>query len=76
MSKDKIIIALSESEALVLFEFVSRFSDDDKPEIKDPAEGRILWNICCQLERVLAEPFKENYGELLAEARKEVLRED
>ena len=76
MSKDKINIELSESEALVLFEFVSRFSDDEKLEIKDPAEERILWNICCQLESILVEPFKENYGELLAAASKEVLRED
>jgi hypothetical protein len=75
MSENEIKIELSNSEALVLFELVSRFSDDEKLEIKDPAEERVLWSICCQLESVLVEPFRSNYGELLAEASKEVLKE-
>ncbi|MEP6903692.1 MAG: hypothetical protein ABJA66_18360 [Actinomycetota bacterium] len=68
MSEDKVKIELTKSEVLVLFESVSRFSDDEKLEIKNPAEEQVLWNICCDLESILVEPFNENYSELLAKA--------
>ena len=76
MSEDKVIIELSKSEALVLFELVSRFSNDEKFKIENQAEQQVLWNICCFLERKLAEPFDENYNVLLANARKELSGEE
>lgn len=72
MSKDKVIIELSQSEALVLFEFVFRFTQDEKLEIKDQAEERVLWNLCSSLESILSEPFRQDYSLLLAAARNEV----
>jgi hypothetical protein len=60
---------LSQDEALVLFEFLSRFSDDNALRIEDPAEARVLWDLCCLLEEQLAEPFREDYAELLERAR-------
>ncbi len=72
MSKDKVKIELSPSEALVLFEFVSRFSQDGKLEIRDQAEERVLWDVCSRLESELAEPFLRNYNDALAKAREEV----
>jgi len=62
-------IDLSASEALVLFEFLSRYSDTDRLETVDQAEQRALWNLCCLLERELVEPFQPEYEKLLAAAR-------
>jgi len=72
MSEEKVMIELSQSEALVLFEFVSRFTDVERLEIADRAEERVLWNVCGRLEKILVEPFRENYDDLLAKARDEV----
>ncbi len=69
---EKISLELTPSEALVLFEFLSRFSDDDVFNLEDQAEERVLWDLCASLESILAEPFAENYTELLERARAEV----
>ena len=65
-------LTLSQEEALVLFEFLSRFSDNEKLSIEDQAEERVLWDICCDLESELVEPLKENYSQLLEIARTKV----
>jgi hypothetical protein len=62
-------IELNSDEALVLFEFLSSFSDTDQLKIEDQAEKRVLWNIYSDLEKTLVEPFQENYAELLEAAR-------
>lgn len=67
--EEQIQVFLSSDEALVLFEFLSRFSDTDELTIVDQAEQRALWNLCGVFEKVLPEPFKQNYGELISEAR-------
>ena len=72
MTEEKVTIELSRSEALVLFEFVSRFSNDEKLEIVDQAEERVLWDVCAMLEKILAAPLSQSYSDLLAEAREEV----
>ena len=69
MAEAPVKIELNPSEALVLFEFLSRYSDADELVIQDQAEQRVLWNICCDLEKQLVEPFKKNYAELLEAAR-------
>lgn len=69
---EKISLELTPSEALVLFEFLSRFSDDHVLVLEDQAEERVLWDLCCSLESILVEPFAENYTELLERARAEV----
>lgn len=62
-------IDLTADEALVLFEFLQRFSESDVLAIQDQAEERALWNLCCLLEKRLVIPFASNYQELLAGAR-------
>jgi hypothetical protein len=69
-SEEKVIIELSKSEALVLFEFLSRTSDDDSLTAPDQAERRALWNLECRFEKALVEPFLPNYQELLEQAKK------
>lgn len=70
-------LELSQEEALVLFEFLSRINDQEHPDLyEDQAEQRILWDLECLLEKVLVQPFKSNYGELVAAARAKVRDED
>lgn len=68
-SSGAVNLQLTGDEALVLFEFLQRFSETEKLAIADQAEERALWNICCLLEKCLAEPFSSNYVRLLAQAR-------
>jgi len=62
-------IQLTKDEALVLFEFLSRFSNQDVLEIEDQAEERALWSLTCALEKVLAEPFSDRWAEIISAAR-------
>lgn len=62
-------IELSPDEALVLFEFLQRFSTTDKLNLEDQAEERALWNLACLLEKNLAIPFSNRYADELASAR-------
>ena len=70
--KEEIQINLSRDEAVILFEFLSRFSNEEILEIEDQAESRVLWNILCDLEKVLTEPFSEKYTEILETAREKI----
>ena len=56
-------------EALVLFEFLSRFTESDQLAIEDQSEARALWNMCGLLEKQLSQPFSPQYSDLLAKAR-------
>ncbi|QDT45944.1 hypothetical protein Pan241w_60720 [Gimesia alba] len=62
-------IKLNDDEALVLFELLTRFTEEELFGLEDQAEMRVLWNLQAVLESALAEPFLSNYKELLAEAR-------
>ena len=70
--KEEIHINLSSDEAVVLFEFLSRFSDKEVLEIADQSEARVLENILCDLENALAEPFSGKYKEILETAREKI----
>lgn len=75
MSEEPIRIELSSDEALVLFEFLYRYSDTDKLTIEDQAEQVALWGLCNSLESILVEPFQKNYGDLVASARDAIRHE-
>jgi len=62
-------LELNSDEALVLFEFLSRYSNSDELTIEDPAEQRVLWNMCCDLEKTLISPFNTSYAQFLEAAR-------
>lgn len=72
---EEVNIKLSKDEALVLFEFLSRYSDSEMLNIEHQSEARALWNLASIFEKELAEPLKKEYGELL-EAARERLRDD
>ena len=71
--KEELNITLTKDEALVLFEFLTRFKNGHHDEIfEDQAEQRVLWDIECILEQQLVEPFQPNYLEIIKEARKKI----
>ncbi|XOV93191.1 MAG: hypothetical protein ACFHWX_00485 [Bacteroidota bacterium] len=66
-------VKLTNDEALVLFDFLSRISKNE-PEglFEDQSEQRVLWNLEAELERQLNEPLSSDYNELLSTARQNV----
>ena len=62
-------LSLTADEATVLFEFVRRFSDSGDLTIVDQAEQRVLWNLCCILERGAMAHLQGDWPDLLQQAR-------
>jgi len=69
-------IELSNNEAIVLMEFLLRFSDDDKLEIEHEAEKQILYNLCASLESEMPEILDPKYKELLEKARNVIVNNE
>jgi hypothetical protein len=68
--RDKPIeIRLTQDEALVLFEFFARFQETDRLRLTNNAEFIALSRISAQIDRVLVQPFRQDYVELLEAAR-------
>ena len=64
---------LTNDQALILFEFLSRFNKVDYKEVfEDQSEEKVLWEIETQLEKVLSEPFFNNYTTILQDARSRI----
>jgi hypothetical protein len=72
MADNRIQLELSRDEALVFFEWLSRFNKVENSTFEDQAEQRVLWDIEAKLESILVEPLDANYDELLAKARAHV----
>lgn len=64
-------IELNDAETLVLYDWLKRISEDDE-YFEDISEQEVLWTIEAQMDKFLVEPFKPNYVEIIAEARKQV----
>lgn len=62
-------LLLSKAQALVLFEFLSAFSEQESLEIRDEAERRVLWDVLADLESALSEPLAGDYQQQLQKAR-------
>lgn len=62
-------IELSPNEAIVLFEFLQRYSKDGLLGIEDQAEQRILWGMQCLLEKSIGECFEGEWDRALKHAR-------
>ena len=72
MDIGQITLHLTNSKALVLFEFLMRFSHHNRLAIDHKAEARVLCDIQCLLESQIAAPFDTNYSQLLDAARKQL----
>ena len=74
-SKKTVVIELSEDEALVLNQWLSRFNSQEledghvRIQFEDQAEQRVLWNIECDLERQIGCIFSADYSDQLVAAR-------
>jgi hypothetical protein len=62
-------LELTADEALVLFEFLSRYGESDTLSVVDQAEQRALWNLQCLFEKQLVEPLRPDYLAIVAAAR-------
>ena len=68
-----VTLELSADEALVLFEFLTRTSEHETPELfDDQAEEKVLWLLEGALQRILVEPFRPDYDALLLNARNRI----
>jgi hypothetical protein len=67
-----VTFTLTRDEAIVFFDFLSRFSRSEQLSIEHQAEERVLWDLECMLESTLHEPFSANYAQRVAEARENV----
>ncbi len=67
-----ITLQIEESEALVLFELLSRFDNSGVVSILDSSESVALTNLLCCFEKLLSAPFDSAYAELLSAARAEL----
>lgn len=72
MDQHKVAIELTREEALVLFDWISRFNKREDAVFEDQAERRVLWDIEAMLESTLDEPFRPDYETPLAAARGKV----
>ncbi len=73
MAYPSVPISLTPAEALVLFEWLSRWQESEQFSITHPSEERVLWDLTAQLERQLVEPLQPDYTTKLNDARNSVL---
>lgn len=68
---DKVALELTKDEAIILFDFLSRFNQTDHADIfEDEAEKIVLWNVETVLENTLVEPFMSDYDDIIKRTRK------
>jgi hypothetical protein len=77
--KAQVQVTLDRSVALVLFEFLSRTTDEEDGEplaeaLQFKAELPALWATLAALEEAMTEPFAADYRALLKAARAEVVK--
>jgi hypothetical protein len=68
-------LELTDDEALVFFEWLSRLDESDAAPCEHDAERHVLWTLHGQLERTLKEPLQPDYRDLVANARSKVIGE-
>lgn len=77
MPHDGVSLQLTRDEALVLFELLHRWEDDNQVIAPQrPVEQVALWNLSALLERELNGPLDPQYAELVSEASARVSPRD
>jgi hypothetical protein len=72
MQSTRVKLELTSDEALVLYDWLTRFNQRDDANFADQAEERVLYDLEAMLEKVLVAPLQSDYAELLAQARSKV----
>jgi len=75
MGSRDVAIQLTSDEALVLFEFASRFTNNDSLTVEHPAERAAIWCLTAAREKLLVEPLRPDYLELLAAAQERLVEQ-
>lgn len=70
---EPVTITIDKAEALVLFDLLADFRDAPALPIRNDAERATLWAVEACLEKILVDPFMDDYGKTLVEARAEVV---
>lgn len=65
-------LELTEQQALVLYDWLTRFDEKDAYPVDDRAEEYVLWSLHGQLEKALSQPFRADYRQLVDEARSHI----
>ena len=69
--KNKISISLSSEEALILYDWLSRFNEREEYDFEDQSQERVLWDLESSLEKELP-VFNEDYKLLLEKAKDKI----
>jgi len=72
MRSKKIKIELTSDEALVLYDWLTRFNQRADTDLANQAEERVLFDLEAMLEKALIAPLQSGYADLLAQARSKV----
>lgn len=72
MRLKRVTIELTSDEALVLYDWLARFNQQETPGFADQAEERVLFDLEAMLEKALVVPLQSDYATLLAQARSTV----
>ena len=72
MQSTRVTLDLTSDEALVLYEWLTRFNQQDDTAFADQAEARVLFDLEAMLEKRLMAPLQSDYAQLLAQARSNV----
>ena len=69
MADDGVTLQLSDDEALVLFEWLSRMDNEDAlTSLANRSEQRVLWDVVAMLEPQIDDLFRPDYAELVQAA--------
>ena len=69
----EINLTLSNSEALVLFDWLATFNENGNSKTDD-VERQLLFNVEAQLESILVEPLQKDYKAAVSRAKAELRR--
>jgi hypothetical protein len=72
MQSKRVKIALTSDEALVLYDWLTRFNQRADTDFTDQAEERVLFDLEALLEKALVAPLQSDYVDLLVQARSHV----
>lgn len=73
MLAEKIMIEISKDDALILFDWLARFTEGSCDQT-DEIERQSLCNLEAAFEEILVEPFDEKYNEIIAQTKERVRR--
>lgn len=75
-ARKKVVLNLSNEEALVLLDWLVKFNEDESYKFEDQSEQRVLFNLESILEKSVSDILRGDYKLILTEARNKLRDED